>query len=129
MPFSSFRRRRWLAGCLVAASWAQAPAQSAPPPQPPTPAPAATKAARPDPLNAQAEVPPAVHHSVFAPYRAVGDPQVGSWKEANDSVTRIGGWRAYAREATAPAPTAAPPVPAAAASRAPAGHHHGHGKP
>ena len=128
MLSSSFRRRS-LAGCLVAATWAQAHAQSAAPPQPPTPARSETKTIRPDPLNAQAEVPPAVYPSAFAGYRAVGDAQVGAWKEANDTVTRIGGWRAYAREATAPAPTVVAPVPAAAASRSPAGHQHGHGKP
>ncbi len=128
MPFSTLRRRS-LAACLVAATWIQVQAQSAPPPQPPTAVPTAAKTARPDPLNAQTEVPPAVHPSVFARYRTVGDLQVGGWKEANDTVTRIGGWRAYAREATAPASTVAPPVPAAPASRSPAGHQHGHGKP
>ena len=70
---------------------------------------------RADPLNAQASVPPLLHESAFAQYRRLTDVQVGSWRDANDTVTRIGGWRAYAREAAQPAPPAAP-VPAASAS-------------
>ena len=129
----SLFRRPWLAGGLLAVGWAQAQAQaqSAPSPQPQTAVQAAAQTARSDPLNAQAEVPPAVHASAFAGYRAAGEPQVGGWKEANQTVTRIGGWRVYAREASAPAPVVAPaaPAPAPAPSRGPAGHHHGHGKP
>lgn len=82
---------------------ASAHAQSAPTPT------------RPDPLNPGATVPAATHASALARYRSAGDVQVGSWREANDTVARIGGWRVYAREAaqpeaaTAPAPAASQP--------------------
>ncbi|MDH4053145.1 MAG: hypothetical protein OEU93_16355 [Rubrivivax sp.] len=93
----------------------------------------------PDPLDAGAVVPPLVHHSTLASYRRLGDDKPVPWLEANETVGRIGGWRAYAREAAeplapqprTPAATAAP-TPAAAASApsrpAPAGHggHSGH---
>ena len=71
------------------------------------------RAARPDPLNAQAAVPALVHTSAFAAYRRHADAAPIPWKEANDTVARIGGWRAYAREAGA---SVAPAAPAAAAS-------------
>ena len=58
---------------------------------------------RPDPLNPQASVPLLLHESAFTQYRRLTDVPVGSWRDANDTVTRIGGWRAYAREAAQPA--------------------------
>jgi len=70
---------------------------------------------RPDPLNAQAKVPPLLHESAFAQYRRLGDVPVGSWRDANDTVNRIGGWRVYAREAAQPASPAAS-APAGSAS-------------
>jgi len=102
----------------------------------------AAPAARHDPLNPRAEVPAAVHRSALQGYKPAGDVKVGSWKEANEVVNRIGGWRAYAREAQAPAaapaaaasaPSAAPAAaasapaaaPAAAASAPASGAHHG----
>lgn len=36
--------------------------------------------------------------SAFEGYRRFDDQPVGSWREANDLVGRIGGWQAYARE-------------------------------
>jgi len=65
---------------------------------------------RADPLNAQASIPPLLHESAFTQYRRLTDVPVGSWRDANDTVNRIGGWRAYAREAAQPAspPTAVP---------------------
>ena len=96
---------------------------------------------RPDPLDASAPVPSAIPLSPLARYRPAGEVNVGSWKDANDTVTRIGGWRAYAREgqapaqapsaampAATPAPTSAPaatPAAPAAAPRAMPGHGHG----
>ena len=93
-------------------------------------------ASLPDPLDAQATVPPIVHRSTLGSYRRPGDDKPVPWRDANDTVGRIGGWRAYARESaeaaqpTAPertAPAAAGvPVPAPAASAPgrplPAGH-------
>ncbi|MDO8419472.1 MAG: hypothetical protein Q7S90_05485 [Rubrivivax sp.] len=93
-------------------------------------------APRPDPLHAQAPVPPLVHNSAMATYRRQVAVPLGSWREANDTVTRIGGWRAYTREANqAEAPAAAAPAtaastpmakPAAPAPTLPSGHggHH-----
>jgi hypothetical protein len=73
---------------------------------------------RPDPLNPAAAVPAATHASALARYRSAGEVKVGSWREANDAVTRIGGWRAYAREAALPE---AAPARAPAASQPPGG--------
>ena len=70
---------------------------------------------RPDPLNAQASVPPLLHESAFTQYRRLTDVPVGSWRDANDTVNRIGGWRVYAREA---AQSASPPASPAASDRA-----------
>lgn len=71
---------------------------------------------RPDPLNPEAKVPPLEHRSALARYRPAGDVTVGDWKAANETVNRIGGWRAYAREAAAPEPPAAAASAAAPAS-------------
>jgi len=57
---------------------------------------------RADPLNAKADVPAATHRSALGGYRPAGDVKVGSWKDFNDTVARIGGWRVYAREASQP---------------------------
>ena len=59
-----------------------------------------------DPTDAQAEVPAALHKSTFADYRRHAEAAPTAWKDANDTVTRIGGWRTYAREAAAPAASA-----------------------
>lgn len=42
---------------------------------------------------------PDSYRSVFEGYRGHTDETPVSWREANDAVGRIGGWRAYAREA------------------------------
>ena len=75
------------------------------------------------------------YRSAFEGYRSFSAEEVGDWRQANETVREIGGWRAYAREiqggAVAPAPSASqtppqgtntpapgqaqPPVPAAAA--------------
>jgi hypothetical protein len=67
----------------------------------------AAKAARPDPLDAKASVPTLSYESSFAQYRRLGDEKPVSWRDANDTVTRIGGWRVYAREAQQPDPAPA----------------------
>lgn len=79
-----------------AAAWAQATV--APP--------------RPDPADAKAATPSLQHRSTFAGYRRLGaeSPPL-AWRGANDRVERIGGWRAYAREAHAPAPAPAASAP------------------
>lgn len=77
---------------------------------------------RADPLDAQVRVPAAVHVSAFASYRRLGDDKRVDWKEANEAVNRIGGWRTYLREAQQPdpAPTAPTSRPAPAPGPGPA---------
>ena len=90
----------------------------------------APKAARPDPLDPKASVPALRYESSFSQYRKLGDEKPVSWRDANDTVTRIGGWRVYAREAQQPDPApAAKPADATAAAKPgdpakpmPAGH-------
>jgi hypothetical protein len=72
-----------------------------------------------DPANAAERVPAARYESPFAGYRRQREEPVGSWRDANDTVGRIGGWRAYAREAADAARDAQKPAPA---------HRHEHAK-
>jgi hypothetical protein len=74
---------------------------------------------RPDPLNSGAAVPAATYASALARYRSATEVRVGSWREANDTVARIGGWRVYAREAAQPeaAPAPAPSQPTRGSGR------------
>ena len=48
-----------------------------------------------------------VYRSVFSGYRGMTDEKV-EWKEANDAVGRIGGWRTYLRESQDAGPAAVP---------------------
>jgi hypothetical protein len=48
--------------------------------------------------------------SVLGQYQAYAEQAVTSWPQANATVQRIGGWRAYAKEAAAPPPLT-PPAP------------------
>lgn len=43
---------------------------------------------------------PLTFRSVFEGYQPFTDEKVGNWKQANDTVGEIGGWRAYAKEAS-----------------------------
>ena len=63
---------------------------------------AAAQTVRPDPSDARATVPPVAYTSTFSGYARVGDGKPVTWREANDTVARIGGWRVYSREAQAP---------------------------
>ena len=54
---------------------------------------------------------PLRYESVFARYQSYRDEKTGSWREANETVDRIGGWRAYAKEAQQP-DSVAPIAPA-----------------
>ena len=75
------------------------------------------------------------YESVFTRYKSYRDEKTGSWREANETVDRIGGWRAYAKEAqqpdtTAPATsvTGAPSMPESPPAVAPKPDPHaGHG--
>lgn len=71
---------------------------------------APARAPRADPLDAQARVPAVTYRSPLASYRRLGDDKPVPWKEANDTVTRIGGWRTYTRQAQQPDVPASAPV-------------------
>ena len=58
---------------------------------------------------------PLAFQSALQGYQPYTDDKIVNWKAANDTTARIGGWRAYAKEASAPAAT-----PAAAAAAVPA---------
>jgi hypothetical protein len=82
----------------------------------------ASAVAAPDPTLASAPVPSASYTSAFKDYRPLRAESLRPWKTTNDEVARIGGWRAYAREAQQPD---APPARAASApAPAPARPHH-----
>ena len=93
----SFSRWRLLLALPAALLTATAAAQAQP----------VLQAARPDPLDAKASVPTLVFESSFSQYQRFSDQKLISWREANDTVTRIGGWRVYAREAQQPDPAPA----------------------
>jgi len=114
----------WLPALLSLALASTAAAQQ--------PAPAAP-GGRADPLDPQAAVPPAVAPPGLRRYRPAPMPDVENWRDANDRVARIGGWRTYLREAQQPAPLSPVPAPtgaaapaAAASSLAAEPRHHGH---
>ncbi len=58
-------------------------------------------------------------------YKPYADQPVESWREANDRVGRIGGWRAYAREIQTGMPAKASAEASAPAADPHAGHHGG----
>lgn len=101
----------WSASLLCCAA-AQAQSVSTPA------APTATAATRQDPLDAKAAVAPLTYESSFARYRPLSNEKLISWREANDTVARIGGWRVYAREAQQAEPLS-PPAPGASAPATP----------
>jgi hypothetical protein len=106
---------RWLLpSCLPAALLASALTARAEPDAKPAGA-AAAPPFRPDPLDPKARAPALTYESSFSKYRRLGDQDPVAWREANDTVTRIGGWRAYAREVQGPAlpPTTNPPAASA----------------
>ena len=81
----------------------------------------AVSATRADPADAGAPAARTVHQSSFAGYRGFAEQEIADWRESNDNVGRIGGWRAYAREsqdAGAAAKKSAAPVPSGDASNA-----------
>ncbi len=98
-------RRLWLTAGLLCSAMAC----TAQPTQP------AARASQPDPLDAKARVPALAYVSSLQPDTRQTDRPPLTWREANDSVARIGGWRVYAREAqlpdAAPAPATPPTTP------------------
>jgi hypothetical protein len=112
---------RWLLPAMLALASATAAADG-PHQQSPTPRLA-------DPLDATAPVPPLAYRSTLRAYRRIDQDSALAWREANDQVGRIGGWRAYAREANAPeadAGAAAAPGPGATATPPAHGMHRSH---
>lgn len=86
----------------------------------------ASHVARPDPLDPKAKVLPLTYRSAFEGYRPNVEAEVGAWKDANDTVHRAGGWRAYARGASQPDAPVAPPAAASASMPAPKPSGHAH---
>jgi hypothetical protein len=62
-----------------------------------------------DPADPAARVPPIVHVSSLSQYRRLGEEPAAGWRESNERVARIGGWRQYAKEAASPSPAAPAP--------------------
>jgi len=71
---------------------------------------------RPDPLDPYAPVPAMKLPSGLSGYRAWGETPALSWRQANDDVTRIGGWRTYLRQAQEPDPPPPTTAPTAASA-------------
>ncbi len=87
----------------------------------------ATVAASPLPLTVAAS--PLPFESTLLRYKPMTDQKLGSWRDANDTVTRIGGWRSYLKEVQTPdAKTTTPAASSATpATPAAANPHAGHG--
>ncbi len=78
------------------------------------------------PLDPQAAVPAASAPAGLRRYRPALTPEAGGWREANDTVARIGGWKTYLREAQAPEPAASM---SARPARPASNPEHRHGRP
>ena len=74
--------------------------------------------AAPDPTDEKNTVPPVLYLSPFRDYKPLGEDKAIPWKAANDEVGRIGGWRAYAKEAQDAAASVKPATPVAPATPA-----------
>lgn len=93
-----FRLFAWTAATAVTVFTASAQAVDTPaaaPSQAPLPI-VATPARKPAPLP---------YRSVFDSYQPFTDDKGLPWKDTNHTVQHIGGWRAYAKEAAADAPS------------------------
>jgi hypothetical protein len=58
---------------------------------------------------------PLMFDSVLSRYKPMTDQKLGGWREANDNVGQIGGWRTYLKDAQQPE-VAGPAAPAASDS-------------
>ena len=56
--------------------------------------------AKPVAPTAVADTAPLSYRSALKGYQPYTDEKTANWKEANDTTARIGGWRAYARQAS-----------------------------
>lgn len=81
---------------------------------------------KPTPSTSPGTPAPLHYQSPFAGYQRFDAPAVGNWRQANDTVRDIGGWRSYLREAQG-SPSVDPAKPGKATDNAHAPHpHHGH---
>ena len=94
--------RVWLVG--LAWAWLAALAHA----QNPAPAAAPVPGSVPGPVAPEGAALAVPYTSVFAHYQGYADQSVSDWKTTNDTVGRIGGWRAYAKEAREPDASQAP---------------------
>lgn len=85
-----------LAACALLGHSVLAKAQAADTPQQASPTAAAPAA---QPGNTATAVPKLVYRSALQSFRPWREQAPGDWRALNDEVTRIGGWRAYLREA------------------------------
>lgn len=109
----SIPKAAWLAACAVASVHALTAEAQGPAAPPPSAEPA------PHPADAKAAVPAALYRSPLTGYQAHADTPVAPWRDSNERVRQRGGWRAYAREARAPA-LVTPADAAASAAASPA---------
>ena len=100
---------RWLA-ILPALLALNVPAQTATPPAAPS--------------NAQAQAAPTPYRSALEGYQPYSEEKPVPWKQANETVGKVGGWRAYAKEAAEgqaadgkAAPTGVAPKPPASQAK------------
>ena len=110
LPFPARQFRPLLCGALaLSAAIAVAQTPAAAPPEPGRPA-----------LPSRLE-----YVSPLGGYQPYADQPVQPWREANERVARIGGWRAYAREASTAAPAPETAVPATTTTEPHSGRHGG----
>ena len=64
--------------------------------------PAAQAPAAASPASGAVPPSPLTYRSAFEGYKPYTDDKLLNWKEVNDTTGRIGGWRAYAKEARQP---------------------------
>lgn len=69
--------------------------------------PASPSQSKPPPVAASQPAAP-VFRSAFEGYQPYTEQKMAPWKQANDNVGQIGGWREYAREASQPDTPAGP---------------------
>ena len=69
---------------------------------------AAQSTAPANPAPVAQTTPPPAFRSAMDGYRPYTEESTVNWKDANDTTARIGGWRAYAKEARQPQTLEAP---------------------
>lgn len=114
---------------LLFAGLAQAQHDHVKPTAPTQPISVATASAVPDATGTPL---PLRFESTLSRYKSMTDQKLGSWRDANDTVTRIGGWRTYLKESQtpdsiAPGSPATTSQPAAPTTTITPNPHAGHG--